>query len=281
MEKSKIAIVASGGGMTCSYAAGAVSALASYYRFQNPDIVIGGSGSSGTLAYYVSGQYGSITKLWGSYLSTKRFINPLRFWKLIDIDYLIDEVFKKEDRLKTSEVMKSDIDLYIAATNYKTGKLHYFSNRTMGDEEEIFDILRASKAMPIAYNKRIKISGEKFCDSYLSSYPHAHIKKAVELGAKDIVLIDSRPEGARNEAVFKLWLSTQGANFRRNYYEEFEKSMSYDPPEDVKIVLIKPKFPVKADTFNSKKEDLAEAIQRGHDDVVNSMELKEMLERRG
>jgi len=277
--KEKIALIASGGGMTCSYAAGAISALALYYRFEDADIVIGGSGSAGTLTYYVSGQYGSLTKTWAEYLSTRKFVNKWRFWKLIDIDYLIDEIFKKKDKLNTKAVMKSDIDLYIAATNYKNGKLEYFSNRTIKDEEDIFDILRASKAMPIAFNKKININGEEFCDSYLSSYPNAHIKKAVDLGANNIILIDSRPEGARNETIFKIWLMAQSKLFKKNYNEELEKIINYKIPDNVNLIIIKPAIFIKANTFNSKKEDLAEAIQMGHDDVVNNKEIKAMLDR--
>ncbi|MBU2575921.1 patatin-like phospholipase family protein [Patescibacteria group bacterium] len=277
--KEKIAIVASGGGMSCSYSAGAINALANYCRFFDPDIVIGGSGSTGILTYYVSGQYWAITKIWGEYLSTKKFINKWRFWKLIDVDYLIDEIFGKHVRLNARAVMRSHIDLFIAATNYKTGELKYFSNKTMKDEEDIFDILRASKAMPIAFNKKIKIHGEKFCDSYLSSYPNAHIQKAIELGANNIILIDSRLGGGRNEAIFKVWLAAQSRAFKKNYNEQMREILDYKIPNNVNIITIKRSSAFKVGTFDSKKEDLAKVIQMGHDDVVNSKEIKTMLDR--
>ena len=264
--------------MSCSYAAGAISALALHHRFENPDIVIGGSGSAGSLAYFVSGQYGSIKKLWGEYLSTKKFINKWRFWKLIDIDYLIDEIFGKQDRLDTKAVMKSNIDLFIAATNSKTAELKYFSNKFLRNEEDIFDILRASKAMPIAFNKKIKIDGEKFCDSYLSSYPNAHIRKAVELGAKKIILIDSRPGVGRNEIFFKFWIIAQSRQFKKSYNSQIKEIFNYKLPDDISLITIKPSSKINADTFSSKKEDLVQTIQAGHDDVVNNKELKAMLD---
>lgn len=277
--KEKIALVSSGGGMSCSYAAGAVSCLANVHRFFDPDFVIGGSGSTGTLTYYVSGQYGSLTKIWSQYLSTKKFINKLRFWKWIDIDYLIDEVFGRQDRLNAGAVSKSSINLFIAATNCENGRLEYFSNRTLQGKGQIFDILRASKAMPVAYNKKIKINGGRYCDSYLSSYTNAHIKKAVELGADNIILVDSRSDGGRHDTVFKMWLMAQSKAFRNNYKEQIQEMLDYKPPENVKIARIKSSEDVSIDTFDSKKEDLAKSIQMGHDDCLKSKELKSMLDR--
>ncbi|MCX6800136.1 MAG: hypothetical protein NT091_03250 [Candidatus Falkowbacteria bacterium] len=51
----KIAIVGSEGGMSCAYFVGVVLALVEKFNLTDPHIVIGSSGSTGTLAYYVSG----------------------------------------------------------------------------------------------------------------------------------------------------------------------------------------------------------------------------------
>ena len=103
----KIALILSGGGMAASYNFGALLALVEKYQFISPDIVITGSGSAGTASYYIAGQHNS--NIWGDLLSTKKFINFLRFWKIIDIDYLIDEIFKKQDPLQSEKIHQSKI----------------------------------------------------------------------------------------------------------------------------------------------------------------------------
>jgi len=81
----KTAIIMSGGGMSCSYGAGSLLALVEKYNFKTPDIVIAGSGNAGTLSYFVTGQYASIKNIWSNLLSTKKFINPLKISRVIDI----------------------------------------------------------------------------------------------------------------------------------------------------------------------------------------------------
>ena len=105
--KNKTAIIMSGGGMTCSYGAGSILALAEKYNLEKPDIVIAGSGNAGTLAYFVAQQYDSIFNIWSNLLATKKFIDLGRILKIIDIDYLIDEVFKKQAPIDEERVYSS------------------------------------------------------------------------------------------------------------------------------------------------------------------------------
>ena len=123
---NKTAIIMSGGGMSCSYGVGALLALVEKFNFKKPAIAIAGSGSSGTMSYFVAEQYDSIRNIWTNLLSTKKFINPFRITKIIDIDYLIDEVFKKQDALDEEKIYNSKITYLIPATNVDTGEIEYF-----------------------------------------------------------------------------------------------------------------------------------------------------------
>jgi predicted patatin/cPLA2 family phospholipase len=55
--KKKKALIVSGGGMECSYSAGAVYKLVKKGFLKDLDIIIGGSGCVGTLSYLCAGQY--------------------------------------------------------------------------------------------------------------------------------------------------------------------------------------------------------------------------------
>ena len=75
------------------YTAGALYAL-SNMNIRKPDMIIAASGSAPTSICYITGQYNIITKVWLEYLSTKKFVNFLRFWKIVSADYLVDDVLK-------------------------------------------------------------------------------------------------------------------------------------------------------------------------------------------
>ena len=170
--KEKIAIIVSGGGMACSYNAGVLIGLINKYRTFKPDIVIGGSGGAGISAYYISRQKKSLKNIWLNLLSDRKFINPFRFWKIINVDYLIDEIFKKQDPLDLDKVCFSKIKYFIATTNNKTGKVKYFSNKK---KSNILEALRASMAIPIVYGKTVEIDGDRYCDSVLSIFKRAFV----------------------------------------------------------------------------------------------------------
>ena len=126
--KNKTAIIMSGGGMTCSYGAGSILALAEKYNLEKPDIVIAGSGNAGTLAYFVTRQYDFMINIWSNLLATKKFIDLGRISKIVDIDYLVDEVIKKQAPIDEEKIYSSKILYLIPATNVETGQVTFFSN---------------------------------------------------------------------------------------------------------------------------------------------------------
>jgi len=198
MEK-KLAIVASGGGMKCSYGAGAVVALGKFFEVR-PDIFVAGSGGSGGLSFYASEQYDSIQNIWTNLITGKRFINKRRLSKIANVDYLIDDVFKVQDPLNAEAVMNSGIDCRIAVTNAETGKVEHFSPL----ECDVFELMRASMAMPLVYGKKIPLNGNLYHDSYASSFLGLNLEKAISLGAKKIIAINNSRFGNMDRCIFKV-----------------------------------------------------------------------------
>lgn len=98
-KDTKIAIICSGGGMKCAYSAGALMALVDKYDLTEPHVVIGSSGSAGTVAYFVSKQYEHIKNAWLNLLLTKGFISPWRICNIMDLYYLINTIFKDKAKL--------------------------------------------------------------------------------------------------------------------------------------------------------------------------------------
>jgi predicted patatin/cPLA2 family phospholipase len=268
--KTKVALITSGGGTACSYGAGAVLALAQNFKFTDPDIVISGSGSTGAGSYYISRQYDSFRNIWLNLLCTKKFIDFERFWKIIDIDYLIDELFKKKEPLDVEKIYASDIHYLISATDHKSGNVIYFSNRK---KDDIFEAMRASMAMPIVYNKVVNVKGKKCHDSYNSSCIQLNMLKAIKMGAKKLIVIDNEILNHLDEFGFDAWLKLQTKEFQKNYDKNLEKRIKIKLPKGVRVIFLRSKKPLKIGVFNNNKDMLKKTFDQGYKDTSNNKEL--------
>ncbi|MAG28955.1 hypothetical protein CL632_02315 [bacterium] len=276
-KKEKIAVVASGGGMSCSYAAGAIASLVDHHNFKHPDIVIAGSGSAGTLAYYAAGQHNKFKRIWLDLLASKKFINLSRFWKIIDIDYLIDTVFREKEPLDVRAVCNSPVKVLVAVTDYATGDLVYFSNKDRQDHDEVFEILRASKALPLAFNKRIWVDGKAYCDSYLSASLSAHIREAIKEGATKVIAINNTVKRPINETFFSAWVRVRGKKFRKHYYKQMKKADQYKVPGHIEVECIEPETKLPISTFQHNTKGLKETYKTGYNDMKTHKGVVKLL----
>jgi len=67
--------------------------------------------------------------IWGNLLSVKEMVNPWRFWKLVDVNYLVDTVFKQQDPLDVAKLYAADTHYLIPALHAQKAEVHYFSNK--------------------------------------------------------------------------------------------------------------------------------------------------------
>ncbi len=276
--KEKIAVIVSGGGMACSYNAGVLIGLIEKYKSFRPDIIIGGSGGAGTSAYYLSRQKKSLKNIWLNLLAgNRKFINPFRFWKIINVDYLIDEIFKKQDPLDLDKVRFSKIKYLIATTNSKTGKIKYFSNKEK--KSNILEALRASKAIPIVYGRTVKIGNSNYCDSVISGHPGLSILKAIELGATKILVVENNTFDIFNNILFFVWILFKSDRFRKNYFTLLNKSRYLEIPRNVELVYLKPRKRLRIRSLDNNKRILKRTLKRGIDNVSTSEKLKNFLKR--
>ncbi len=266
-----LALITSEGGMSCAYSVGTILGLIEHYKLTNPDMVIGSSGSTGTLAYYVSGQHDSIRNIWSNLLSTKELVSYRRLNRVIDIDYLIDEVFGKQDKLDVDAISKSKIDLYIGATDFVTGESHYFSNRS-GDN--ILEALRASSAMPMVYGKKITVNGKRYIDGAISANLADNIKKAKSLGADKILAIDTINHNASANFVLKFYSWFCNDALKRTINKYFETNLVNLVSTDENILLIKPSRPLKTSSLDNRREHLLDAIELGYKDIVENEKVE-------
>lgn len=261
----KIAIVLSEGGMSCAYSVGVILGLVDKYKLTEPDIVIGASGSSGIVAYFVAKQYKEGRNIWENLLSTKKFISFARLLKIVDIDYVVDEIFKKQEPLNTEAIRRSKTKLLIAVTNLTKGDTEYFSN-----DDDIFEVLRASNAILFFYGKTIRIGDDNYIDGAISTSFADNINKAKELGATKIIAVDNINRGLM--AVFFLRLY-------KLFHPKLKKvNLGSKIILDDRIFLVKPsKKLLITGALDNNRKHLKETILMGFNDVMNNEGMGEFL----
>lgn len=271
----KIALVAPGGGMASSWAVGAILALKDYYGLTAETVhtTIASSGSAGTASYMTARQYNYFREIWQQRISGKEFINFLRLGKIMDIDYLIDEVFKKQCPLDVTAIQQSPMELLIPATHAITGEVRYFSNR---DKVDHFEVLRAAKAVPIAYGRRVYIGDEPYLDSELGSSLSMNVKKAVSTGADLVIVLDNAREGSHtNIALYGYgWLSPRKLRLvihGKNRLPVF----IHDGPS--RIVTVRPSKAVPTGLLDNNENLVRLAINLGFNDVKENVDLQKYV----
>lgn len=274
----KTAWIFSGGAARTVYVAGALYAMCEM-DLPKPDIILAGSGSAGTCLTYITKQKEVIKKIWCEELYSKRFINFFRFWKIVDIDYLIDDLMKKNNPLKIDEVIKSDIKVYWPATDSYEGNIKYFSNH---DGVDVWQILKAVKSSPIFTNtfsvKGHKIGDRYYSDSLASSRYQYHVKKMLEEGVERIIVIDSyHPLDSYNKNTFsKIYALLRNRHFRKNQLRAIREIESFVKPEGVEFIKISPQSRLAMSRFGASRKKGLEVFDRGYQDALNNCELKNL-----
>lgn len=272
--KKKLVIVMSGGAMNCAYGAGFLSALSSF-NLPKDTAIIAASGNAGNATYFASGQGEVGRDVWVEYLSGDRLINYRRR-KILDIDYLVDEIFKKQFPLDVAQMRNSDIEVIVPAICYETAYIKYFSSRD--NNLDWFEVLRAAKALPIVYGKRVNIGGLHYFDTPYSSSWDVHIQKAESLGATHLIVVDlnklypNRASGWIGEFIARNFFFSSDDVYnpihlqnRENYQKNTENQ-----------IYIRPKFLL--DNLETDRAEIAKLWDSGLNDALNNVNLKNLLD---
>ncbi|MDO8481786.1 MAG: patatin-like phospholipase family protein [bacterium] len=186
-DRELTAIVCSGGGMRSAHGAGFLYALATQLGITAPDVMVGSSGDAGNVMYFSAGQVEGMKRIWTELLSTPKFISPLRFWRMMDIDYLVDTVFKNQEPLDVDRLNASKINWFVPINDFDTGHTRYVSAE---DALDPFEILRATTADPIIFGRKVPIAGKRYIDGELGPVLQDHVTQALRQGVKKILVLN-------------------------------------------------------------------------------------------
>lgn len=203
-ERETTSLLVEGGGLRGAFTAGV---LAQFGRAGTHfDDIVAVSSAAPTAAYLMSGQVEAGLGVWRDHTHGERLVSPfnwLRGRPLMDIDGLID-IFKRVVPLDLAAFARSTTRLWVSVTERATGEPHYLA----ATPSNIFELLRATMALPLAYGKAVRIGGIAYVDGGVAEpLPFRH---ALSFNHARIVMVLTHPRGYRRKpsrfgATFNHW----------------------------------------------------------------------------
>lgn len=196
----RIGLVIEGGGMRGSTTAGGALALAHLGLSGLFDDVYATSAGVMNAAYYLSRQEDIGISIYFDDLATRAFYNPWRCWKVLDVDYVMEDVVKGRKRLDLDRLRQSPSRFHVAMLDRSTGESIVVNTGLA--KESIYTVLHAALSVPVLYNRAVKVAERPCLDGGLGiPFPLRH---AIADGCTDILVLQSHP-AAYVSAEYALW----------------------------------------------------------------------------
>ncbi|MBT0770778.1 patatin family protein [Kineosporia sp. J2-2] len=213
----KPALVVQGGGMRGVYSIGALAALEDAGLRQAFRVVVGSSAGAINGAYFLAGQAKAGMRIYIDRLSHRQFINPRRLWRVVDVDHLVDDVLRRLSPLDLDALEAAPAELLTVLTDAATGAARVVSNR---DGHDLFEVLRATAALPALYNKRVPLDGRRYIDGGIVA--PVPVDQAFQAGAPSALVVMTRAFGFQQDDLgpFMRWLGCRLAWGQKPFVKE-------------------------------------------------------------
>lgn len=274
----KRALIVGGGGMRGAHTAGVLAELSSR-QIPNFDVVSACSAGACTSAFWIAEQHHLYERIWGDYLHDNRFIKFKRLLlpgPVMDLNYLLDEVFTHHEPLDTERILASPIDFFITATDCETGKAHYFHNK---QDIDVLQALRCGAAIPFAYPLPVWYQGRPFADGgIVESIP---IQKAIDEGCEEFLIILTRPKTQTKERVSRIpwprWKyrhlpGLAEAMLKRHSLYNQQLQLIHELEQAGRAIVISPSESLPITRFTRNRSLLQRAMAEGHRDAASALE---------
>lgn len=260
--------------MKCAYGAGALVALARKLGITSPDIFVGASGSVGGMFYYLTGQYEDIERAWTRYLPSPHFISygPIPSMK---INYLIDTVTKDYLPLNVEKLESTPVRYFVPVTDQDTGETRFVGNELWFNP---YEVMRAATAIPILYNGHVRLGSRNYLDGDFSTGVAELVQKAVDAGAKRILLITNTDAPTRfGKMILRLYGNLLRPGLKAAVLKDLESDQSIRWPDGVRVVIVSPTFPLPTLLYTRERNKVTSAFRMGFEDVLAKKDEIEAL----
>jgi predicted acylesterase/phospholipase RssA len=220
----KLGLVVEGGAMRGVVSGGALLALEELGLTDAFDVGYGASAGAINLAYFVLGRARSASRIYFDHAASPKFVNPLRVGKILDLDFLFDEVITQRFPIRQADLRAASTRLFVSVTEARTGRNELLSL----DDEGIDPIaaLKASAAAPFYYGRSVRVGGGDYVDGMASNA--LPVVEAMRDGCTHVLLLlSARPGEGSGRAVppgqhdiawpERLLLLRHATGFRRAY----------------------------------------------------------------
>lgn len=274
---TKKALIVEGGGMRGAHTCGVLMGLIKE-GLHTFDVVSAASAGACTAAYLVSRQFHLYPSIWADHLHGKVFINfrNIRGPKsVMDLDYLIDDLFGIRLPLDLEALRTSPTNFYMVATQCESGQATYFHNH----RDPILQSLKASAALPLAYRRPVIIEGCTYLDGGLSD--PIPIQKAIDHGCEEIFVVLTRLEGYRKKAPL---INLLPRYYQKKYpalaetilkrHEVYNRALSRIEAGDfpARIHIFRPQKKLPVSRLTTKAENIRAAIDQGYRETLSLLQ---------
>src|SRR5215467_5591923 len=188
---TKLGLVVEGGGMRGVVSGGALIAMERLGLTSVFDEVYGESAGAINASYFLAGKAAYGGRIYLEDLTSLRFINPLRRGKILDMDFLIDEVMTSIKSLPIEGVMQSRSRLFVSITNAADGTGKVVDVKT--ESPPLLALLKATAAIVPLYNSSVMLEGVPYVDGGITD--PIPVSNAIHSGCTHILVLITRPMG--------------------------------------------------------------------------------------
>lgn len=262
--------------MRGAYAAGALVGL--QQAGERFDAVYASSSGACSAAYLAAGQPEGL-RIWQEHLDGAKLIrarNLLVGRPLLDLEYLIDEVFAKRVPLDVAKLRAASHPLWITMTDARTGACEY---RDLRRVDAPLRLLKATAALPIAYWRVVELEGRSFVDGGMAD--PIPLRRALEEGATRVTVVLTRPLGYRRppaKRALTLLGSLPYPGARRTFdtmHERYNDALDLvaRPPPGVEVRAIAPPPTLRLSRLMRDADGLRRAVAQGMSDAVRALRV--------
>lgn len=192
-DEPRPALVIQGGGLRGIYSMGALTVLEDLDLRDAFSVVVGSSAGAINGAYFLGGQAREGLGIYLDELAGGKFVAPWRPWRVIDVDFLIDTVLRCQHPLDLGEMRSAHANLLTVLTDAETAGIRIASSEQMSPD--IYEVFRATAALPLLYNKRVSVGDRQYVDGGISSL--VPLQEAMRHSNGEAVVLLTRGAGHR------------------------------------------------------------------------------------
>jgi predicted patatin/cPLA2 family phospholipase len=272
----KTALIVEGGGLRGAFAVGVLRVLLREFGSEYFDAILAASSGVFAATYFAANQGEEMEHTWRDRVWGTLLVNHWNWFTtkpVLGLDYLVD-LFKGPVRLDTEAVMRARSSIEYVLTDYLSGRAAYFDAK----RPDIFDLMRASSALPRVYPLPVMIDGHPFYDGGQSD--PIPLARAISQGATRVVVVRTRPKDyvkkPRSRRIARLLLPevplarAEWSELHERYNATLE--LIANPPQGVKVLTIAPRD-LRVGRLTQSRVQIIAAIEHGKE--IAQAELSE------